>query len=71
MVIVLGLWFGWCDLRVLSQPYMNGGSPNYSWEMPTMKTAVYIDGPLNNPLIPGTRTCVHIVLLYMSTLNYR
>lgn len=35
----------------LSKPYLNGGQPNSSWEMPTMKYAAYVDGPINDPMV--------------------
>ncbi|XP_001640679.3 uncharacterized protein LOC5520862 [Nematostella vectensis] len=33
----------------LNKPYLNGGTANSSWEMPTMKSAIYVDGPVNDP----------------------
>ena len=36
------------DLR-LDKPYMDGGKPHNEWEMPGMKTAVAVNGTLNNP----------------------
>lgn len=36
------------DLR-LPKPYRDGGPPLNEWEIPGLKTAVYIDGTLNNP----------------------
>ncbi|KAK3749458.1 hypothetical protein QZH41_013436, partial [Actinostola sp. cb2023] len=33
----------------LNKPYLNGGTPNSSWEMPSMKSAIYVDGPINDP----------------------
>lgn len=38
---------GW-DLR-LTKPYKDGGSALNSWEIPDLKTAVHIQGTLNNP----------------------
>ena len=36
-----------------SQPYLNGGTPNSSWEMPSMKSAIFVSGPVNNASVPG------------------
>ena len=36
------------DLR-LDKPYMDGGKPHNEWEMPGTKTAVAVNGTLNNP----------------------
>lgn len=38
---------GW-DL-LLPKPYQDGGPPQDSWEIPGLKTAVHIDGTLNEP----------------------
>ncbi|HJZ96004.1 MAG TPA: carbohydrate-binding family 9-like protein [Candidatus Solibacter sp.] len=38
---------GW-DL-LLPRPYKDGGRPVDSWEIPGLKTAVHVDGTLNNP----------------------
>ena len=38
---------GW-DL-FLPKPYLKGGKADNSWEVPGLKTAVHIDGTLNNP----------------------
>jgi Carbohydrate family 9 binding domain-like len=38
---------GW-DL-FLPKPYREGGSADNSWEIPGLKTAVHVDGSLNNP----------------------
>ena len=38
------------------QPYLNGGTPNSSWEMPSMKSAIYVSGPINNASVPGDST---------------
>jgi hypothetical protein len=38
---------GW-DL-LLTRPYKDGGKAVNSWEIPGLKTAVYVDGTLNNP----------------------
>jgi len=38
---------GW-DLR-LPKPYRDGGEADNSWEIPGLKTAVYVDGTLNDP----------------------
>jgi hypothetical protein len=38
---------GW-DL-FLTKPYKDGGSALHAWEIPGLKTAVYIDGTLNDP----------------------
>ncbi|XP_065836793.1 uncharacterized protein, partial [Oscarella lobularis] len=46
----------------LNKPYMNGGSPNSSWEMPTMKSATFVDGPINNPLIKNHFWTVEMAL---------
>jgi hypothetical protein len=46
----------------MPKPYMNGGSPDYTWDMATLKTGVYIDGPLNNPLIPDKYWTVELAL---------
>src|SRR6266568_3862662 len=36
------------DLR-LNKPYMDGGKPEDAWEIPGAKTAVHVNGTLNNP----------------------
>jgi predicted esterase len=38
---------GW-DL-MLDKPYMDQGKPNNAWDIPGLKTAVHVDGTLNNP----------------------
>jgi hypothetical protein len=38
---------GW-DL-MLDKPYMDQGKPNNAWEIPGLKTAVHVNGTLNNP----------------------
>ena len=35
------------------QPYLNGGTPNNSWEMPSMKSAIYVSGPVDDPSVKG------------------
>ncbi|XP_022091034.1 uncharacterized protein LOC110979498 isoform X2 [Acanthaster planci] len=47
---------------ILNQPYMNGGFPNSSFEMPTMKSAIYVDGPVNNPLVKDSYWTVELAL---------
>ena len=32
---------------------MNGGFANSSFEMPALKTATYVDGPVNDPTVPS------------------
>jgi len=34
---------------LLDKPYMDGGKPHNEWEMPGMKSAVHINGTLNDP----------------------
>jgi predicted esterase len=34
---------------MLDKPYMDQGKPNNAWDIPGLKTAVHIDGTLNNP----------------------
>jgi hypothetical protein len=34
---------------MLDKPYMDHGKPNNAWEIPGMKTAVHVNGTLNNP----------------------
>jgi hypothetical protein len=36
------------DLR-LNKPYQDKGQPDSSWEIPGAKTAVHVNGPVNNP----------------------
>ncbi len=36
---------------ILDKPYMNGGQPNSTWDMTTMRSAVYVDGPVNDPSV--------------------
>ncbi len=38
---------GW-DL-MLDKPYMDQGTPNNAWDIPGLKTAVHVNGTLNNP----------------------
>ncbi|XP_038078391.1 uncharacterized protein LOC119745833 [Patiria miniata] len=47
---------------ILNKPYINGGSPNSGFEMPTMKSAIYVDGPVNNPLINDSYWTVELAL---------
>lgn len=34
---------------LLNKPYMDGGKPHNEWEIPGAKTAVHVNGTLNNP----------------------
>ncbi len=34
---------------MLDKPYMDKGKPNNAWDIPGLKTAVHVDGTLNNP----------------------
>jgi len=45
---------------ILDKPYMNGGYPNSTWDMKTMKTGVYIDGKINDPSIQNVFWSVEI-----------
>ncbi|XP_006824929.1 uncharacterized protein LOC100368858 [Saccoglossus kowalevskii] len=46
----------------LDKPYLNGGSANSSFEMPSMKSAVFVDGPVNNPKIKNKYWTVEIAM---------
>lgn len=50
------------------QPYLNGGTPNSSWEMPSMKSAIYVSGPINNASVPGDWSWT-IQFEFMSTVS--
>ncbi|XP_071784889.1 uncharacterized protein [Asterias amurensis] len=47
---------------ILNKPYINGGSPNNSFEMPTMKSAIFVDGSINNPNIKDSYWTVEIAM---------
>ena len=44
----------------LPKPYKDGGSADNSWEIPGLKTAVYVDGALNDPAKRSRRWTVEI-----------
>jgi len=39
---------------MMDKPYLDGGNYNESWQMPTMLSAVFVDGEINNPAV-GTK----------------
>jgi len=45
---------------LLNKPYMNGGYPNDTWDMKTMKTAVFVDGRVNDPSVKNVFWSVEI-----------
>ncbi|XP_072030981.1 uncharacterized protein [Amphiura filiformis] len=47
---------------ILNKPYMNGGFANSSFEMPALKTATYVDGPVNDPNVPNKFWSVEIAM---------
>ncbi len=49
------------DLR-LNKPYLDQGKPNDAWELPGAKTAVHVNGTLNNPSDTDTSWTVEIAL---------
>ncbi|XP_071963264.1 uncharacterized protein [Antedon mediterranea] len=53
----------------LNKPYMNGGTPNNSFEMPTMKTAIYVDGPINDPNIKNKYWTVELALPFSDLIR--
>ncbi|XP_070577820.1 uncharacterized protein [Ptychodera flava] len=53
----------------LSKPYLNGGVANSSFEMPTMKSATYVDGPVNNPSVPNKYWTVEIAMPFKDLIR--
>ncbi|XP_078000759.1 uncharacterized protein LOC144453360 [Glandiceps talaboti] len=53
----------------LNKPYLNGGSANSSFEMPTMKSATYVDGPVNNPAVPNKYWTVEIAMPFKDLIR--
>ncbi|XP_013398778.1 uncharacterized protein LOC106165211 [Lingula anatina] len=53
----------------LNKPYLNGGTPNSSWEMPTMKTATFVDGPVNDPLVKNTYWTAEIAMPFKDLIH--
>jgi hypothetical protein len=53
------------DLR-LPKPYRNGGPAIDAWEIEGMKTAVFVQGTLNNPSDTDTGWCVEMALPWES-----
>ncbi|XP_033101070.1 uncharacterized protein LOC117104355 [Anneissia japonica] len=53
----------------LSKPYMNGGTPNNSFEMPSMKTAIYVDGPINDPKVKNKYWTVELALPFSDLIR--
>lgn len=46
----------------LTKPYRDGGKPVNAWDIQGLKTAVYIDGELNNPKANNRRWMVEVVM---------
>ncbi|CAH1239710.1 Hypp5872 [Branchiostoma lanceolatum] len=53
----------------LSKPYLNGGNANSSWEMPTMKSGTFVEGPVNNPLVPNKYWTVELALPFKGMIH--
>lgn len=54
----------------LNKPYLNGGTPNSSWEMPSMKSAIYVSGPINNPSVPDKYWTVELALPFHNLVDH-
>lgn len=54
----------------LNKPYINGGTPNSSWEMPTMKSAIFVSGPVNNASVPDKFWTVELALPFSDLVDH-
>jgi len=54
----------------LPKPYRDGGPARNEWEIPGMKTAVFVDGTLNNPSDTDNGWSVEIALPWKSLAQY-
>ena len=59
---------GW-DL-LLKKPYKDGGPALNEWEIPGLKTAVYVEGTLNNPTDQDKGWCVEIAFPWKALASY-
>lgn len=57
------------DLR-LDKPYQDGGNARNEWEIPGMKSAVHIDGTLNNPADVDTGWTVELAFPWPALAEY-
>ncbi|WP_347839803.1 carbohydrate-binding family 9-like protein [uncultured Draconibacterium sp.] len=53
----------------LPKPYRNGGQPDIKWNTRGFKSAIYIDGSLNNPNDKDKKWCIEMAIPF-SALNY-
>ncbi|KAK2568818.1 hypothetical protein P5673_006856 [Acropora cervicornis] len=51
-------------------PYINGGTPNSSWEMPTLKSAIFVSGPVNNASLPDKFWTVELALPFSDLVDH-
>lgn len=56
---------------LLNRPYKDGGTPISNWEMPGLRTAVWIDGTLNNPLDTDRGWSVEIAIPWTAIMEPR
>lgn len=54
----------------LNKPYINGGTPNSSWEMPTLKSAIFVSGPVNNASVPDKFWTVELALPFSDLVDH-
>ena len=50
----------------LDKPYRNGGKPDIEWNAKGFKSAVYLDGTLNDPTNTDKKWCVEIAIPFAS-----
>jgi len=55
----------WWNLY-LNKPYLDGGSPTNDWDIVPIKTAVYINGSVNNPKVKSNYWTVEIAFPFKS-----
>lgn len=54
----------------LNKPYLNGGTPNSSWEMPNMKSAIYVSGPVDDPSVKDKFWTVELALPFSNLVDH-
>lgn len=54
----------------LNKPYLNGGTPNNSWEMPSMKSAIYVSGPVDDPSVKDKFWSVELALPFSDLVDH-
>ncbi|XP_072163206.1 uncharacterized protein [Diadema setosum] len=47
---------------ILNKPYLNGGFANSSFELTNLKSAIFVEGPVNNPLVKDKYWTVELAM---------